>query len=373
MNIKTITCHDVYNYGASLQAFALQTFLEKDGHNVEIIDYKPDYIDFPYKVSTFVHPDSPVRRFTDKCSIIKLLYGIKRYLWYIPTIGRKRAFDRFTKQYLKLTKKYSCNDGLSKDVPAADTYIVGSDQVWNSITMLNGSDSAFYLQFAPKSKKRLSYAASFGSISVSEKHKDIIKQWLSTFDAISVRENSGVEVLQDLGIKGTHVCDPVFLLSKEEWIHNLNISKNDEKYVLIYNLTAKNEQLICDAKKTADRLGAKLYSVSPMQIKEADKCFANVGPEHFVSLIFNASFVFTNSFHATAFSIISRRQFCTYNYHSKANSSRMHSVLAEMEMLDRLNITDIDKTIDTPIDYSTKENLISISCQNGKDWLLQNI
>ena len=54
MNIKTITCHDVYNYGASLQAFALQTFLEKDGHNVEIIDYKPDYIDFPYKVSTFV-------------------------------------------------------------------------------------------------------------------------------------------------------------------------------------------------------------------------------------------------------------------------------------------------------------------------------
>lgn len=176
MNIKTITCHDVYNYGASLQAFALQTFLEKDGHNVEIIDYKPDYIDFPYKVSTFVHPDSPVRRFTDKCSIIKLLYGIKRYLWYIPTIGRKRAFDRFTKQYLKLTKKYSCNDGLSKDVPAADTYIVGSDQVWNSITMLNGSDSAFYLQFAPKSKKRLSYAASFGSISVSEKHKDIIKQ-----------------------------------------------------------------------------------------------------------------------------------------------------------------------------------------------------
>ena len=252
MNIKTITCHDVYNYGASLQAFALQTFLEKDGHNVEIIDYKPDYIDFPYKVSTFVHPDSPVRRFTDKCSIIRLLYGIKRYLWYIPTIGRKRAFDRFTKQYLKLTKKYSCNDGLSKDVPAADTYIVGSDQVWNSITMLNGSDSAFYLQFAPKSKKRLSYAASFGSISVSEKHKDIIKQWLSTFDAISVRENSGVEVLQDLGIKGTHVCDPVFLLSKEEWIHNLNISKNDEKYVLIYNLTAKNEQLVCDAKKTAD-------------------------------------------------------------------------------------------------------------------------
>ena len=373
MNIKTITCHDVYNYGASLQAFALQTFLEKNGHSVEIIDYKPDYIDFPYKVSLFVHPHSPAKKIVDKIPGMGLLYGIKRYLWYLPSLKRKQAFDKFTKKYLRLTKTYHSNESLAKDVPDADVYIVGSDQVWNSITMLNGTDPAFYLQFVPSSRKRLSYAASFGSISVSDKYEAVIKQWLSTFNAISVRESSGVELLKCLGINGDHVCDPVFLLSEDEWRYNLNIPQKEEKYVLIYNLTSLNEELLANAKQTAKRMGAKLYSISPMQIKGVDKCFINAGPEQFVSLIFNASFVFTNSFHATAFSIISHRQFCTYNYHSKSNSSRMYSVLAEMDMLDRLNITDINKVIDSPIDYSAKKHLIDTSCNNGKYWLQKNI
>lgn len=373
MKIKAITCHDVYNYGASLQAFALQTFLESKAHNVEIIDYKPDYMDFPYKISLFVHPNSPVKKYTDRCIVIGFLYGLKRYLWYLPSLARKRAFDRFTKKYLKLTKKYTCNDELLVDVPDADTFIVGSDQVWNSITMLNGLDPAFYLQFVPRTKKRVSYAASFGFTSVSDIYKEKIQKWLSSLDAISVRESNGIEVLKNLGIDGIHVCDPVFLLSESEWRSCLNITQSEEKYVLIYNLTSINEKLVNDARKTADSLNIKLYSVSPMKIKLADKSFTNVGPEKFVSLIFNASFVFTNSFHATAFSIISHRQFCTYNYHSKSNSSRMYSVLDEMQMLDRLNIENIDKTIESPIDYNTKEKLINISCDNGRRWLLNNL
>lgn len=373
MNIKTITCHDVYNFGASLQAYALQSFLEKNGHNVQIIDYKPEYIDFPYKISLFVHPCSPIKKYAEKSLLICFLYGLKRYLWYIPTLGRKRSFDKFTKKFLKLTKKYKNYNSLMTDVPEADTYIVGSDQVWNSITMLNGIDPAFYLQFVPKSKKKLSYAASFGATAINDIYKTTIKNWLSTFNAISVRENSGLEILNDMRIEGTHVCDPVFLLSEAEWRSNLKISKTDEKYVLIYNLTFINEKLVNDARKAADHLGARLYSVSPMKIKQADKCFLNAGPEQFLSLIFNASFVFTNSFHATAFSIISRRQFCTYNYHSKSNSSRMHSVLAEMDMLDRLNISNIDEIIDCPIDYYIKEGLITCSCSNGREWLLNNL
>lgn len=373
MIIKTITCHDVYNFGASLQAFALQSFLENNGHEVEIIDYKPSYIDFPYKISMFVHPDSPVRRYTDKSKILKFLYIIKRFIWSIPSLGRKKSFDNFTKKYLKLTAKYISNEELLNNAPEADVYIVGSDQVWNSITMLNGLDPAFYLQFAPKTKKKISYAASFGSTSISKEHSTEITSWLNYLDAISVRESIGVEVLKKLGIKGTHVCDPVFLLSETEWRNRLQISKPSEKYVLIYNLTSINNRLLQDAKITAERFGIKMYSVSPMVISAADKNFTGVGPDTFVSLIFNASFVFTNSFHATAFSIISHRQFCTYNYHSKSNSSRMYSVLAEMDMLDRLNIADVEKIINYPIDYRKKTELIENSIRNGKDWLLTNL
>lgn len=373
MKIKTITCHDVYNYGASLQAFSLQYFLEKNGHDVEIIDYKPSYLDFPYKISLFVHPDSPVRKYTDKNIILRFLYALKRFIWYVPSLDRKKAFDKFTLHYLKRTKKYKSNADLLSNVPEADTYIVGSDQVWNSITMLNGLDPAFYLQFAPKAKKKIAYAASFGSTSISSKYKKEITKWLTYFDAISVRETSGIDILDELGIKGTHVCDPVFLLSEEEWKKQFGIVTTNEKYVLIYNLTTINEKLIKDAKKTADYLGIKLYSVSPMKISLADKNYTKVGPSTFVSLIFNASYVFTNSFHATAFSIISQRQFCTYNYHSKSNSSRMYSILKELDMLDRLNITQIEKILETPIDYNLKKQRIADSCNNGKNWLLNNI
>lgn len=372
MKIKTITCHDVYNYGASLQAFALLHFLQSKGHDVEIIDYKPYYIDFPYKISLFVPPGSPIKKFTDKSVIIRFLYSLKRFIWYLPSWKRKKAFDRFTKHYLKRTRKYNSFKDLQDEIPEADMYIVGSDQVWNSVTMLNGIDPAFYLRFVPDSKKKISYAASFGATSISKEHTSEILDWLRKLDAISVRERAGVDMLKERGIEGKHVCDPVFLLSEKEWRTSLHISDNKEKYVLIYNLTTIDQKLVSDAKRTSKQLGVKLISVSPMKIPEADENLCNVGPETFVSLIFNASYVFTNSFHATAFSIVSYRQFCTYNYHSASNSSRMYSVLEEMGLLERLNISDIEKVLDKPIDYSTKAEVILKSVNNGREWLLNN-
>lgn len=373
MEIKIITCHDVYNYGASLQAYALQSFLSDRGHDVKIIDYKPDYISFPYKFSMFVHPDSPVKKYTDKSKLLLYIYAIKRFFWYLPTLERKRTFNRFTNSYLTLTHKYGNIKELFNDIPNADCYIVGSDQVWNSITMLNGKDPAFYLQFVPSDKKKISYAASFGANSISEDNKSNICQWLSYLNAISVREKSGVDVLRSLGIQSTHVCDPVFLLNENEWRNKLNIKKTFDRYVLIYNLTTVNKCLIEDAVHVAKHFGLKIYSVSPISIKYADRSFKNVGPREFIELIFNAEYVFTNSFHATAFSIISKREFCTYNYHSKSNSSRMFSVLKEFDLLERLNNTGIQQVIDNPISYHRKWANIESSCLNGKKWLLSNI
>lgn len=373
MKIKTITCHDVYNYGASLQAFSLQKFLELNGHDVEIIDYKPTYIAIHYNFSWFVHPYSPVKRITEKSIIIKFLYCLKRYLWSLPKLSRKYAFDAFTKQYLKTTKLYNNYQNLKSDLPEADIYIVGSDQVWNSMTMLNGKDPAFFLQFAPKNKKRIAYAASFGANKINQESKKIIKDWIGSLDAISVRESSGLKIISELGLNGTHVCDPVFLLDANDWSFYLDLKNLNTKYILIYNLTSRNEQLISDAVYLSKKLGIPLYSVSPIKIKEAKKNYVGAGPKDFVNLIFNAEFVFTNSFHATAFSIISHRQFFTYNYHSKENSSRMYSVLEEFGLLDRLNIIDIKYSYDKKINYAEKDILRKKSSSTGKKWLLNNI
>lgn len=373
MKIKTVTCHDVYNYGASLQAFALQHFLEKAGHDVQIIDYKPDYIGFHYKYNSFVHPASGFKRYTDKSKIIHFLYCFGRYVWYFFSLRRKWAFEEFTKEYLHLTKTYKSFEEVEKSLDDTNTYIVGSDQVWNSTTMLNGLDPVFYLQFVPKQKRKISYAASFGANMWNKEKHQQITEWLKYLDAISVREAVGVELLRKENIESVHVCDPVFLLPVEEWCSILNIVSKEEKYVLVYNLTAINEKLLFDAIKTAKKKRLKLYSVSPMKIHQADRCFKSVSPQKFVELIFGAEYVFTNSFHATAFSLISNRQFFTYNYHSKSNSSRMESILRDMGLLSRFNIESIEDALHNPIDYSIVNKKIDTIRRNGQDWLISNI
>ena len=137
MKIKTITCHDVYNHGASLQAFALQHYLQSIGHDVEIIHYKPPYLSGHYdlwKVSNSRY-DKP---------IIRLLYLMVKLPGRLKSLKRKRAFDAFTSQFLRLTRRYDTIEALRNDPPHADVYIAGSDQIWNT-AFRNRLEPAFYV------------------------------------------------------------------------------------------------------------------------------------------------------------------------------------------------------------------------------------
>ena len=212
MKIKTITCHDVYNHGASLQAFALQQYLEEQGHEVEIIDYKPDYLSGHYnlcKVNNLNWDTNIVSRF---------IYILIKLPFRLLDLQRKQAFDNFRKKYLVLTsKRYTTNVELKENCPKADVFIAGSDQIWNTI-FPNGRDAAFYLDFAPKESKKIAYAASFATESVVLEYKDFVKQMLQNFNYIAVREQGAIDILKTLGIyDGTWVCDPVFLLDRQKW------------------------------------------------------------------------------------------------------------------------------------------------------------
>ena len=152
MQICTITCHDVYNAGASLQAYALQAYLKSLGHDVKIIDYKPDYLSRHYRLDIVGNPkyDKPILR---QAYLLAKLPGRLRML------PRKRAFDSFTAKYLDLTRRYASNAELKADPPEADIYFAGSDQIWNPL-FSNGKDPAFYLDFVRRGI-RAAYAASF--------------------------------------------------------------------------------------------------------------------------------------------------------------------------------------------------------------------
>ena len=303
MKIRNITCHDVYNYGASLQCYALQQFLQNQGHDVKIIDYKPDYMRTHYK---FWHVPSNSRYYERamKNPILHFMlccyFAPNRY----STYGRKLKFDKFTKNYLNLTKRYLSYNDLVDCPPEADVYIAGSDQIWNS-NLPNGKDAAYFLQFGKDNVKRISYAASFAISELSEPYKSLNSKWLKRFDAISVREQSGLSILKSLDIKdGIEVLDPVYLLTASEWSEFAGKKPLvKDQYILVYDLYLNDDRLRMEAKRLSKEHRLKIVSVDGLlKCHYADKNISNAGPNEFINLIKNASYIVTNSFHATSFS-----------------------------------------------------------------------
>lgn len=321
MKIKTITCHNVYNAGASLQAYALMRYLQNLGHDVEIIDYVPDYLRHYSLLSVSPKYDRP---------FIRQAYII----WKLPkrlkalASRRKKEYDAFTHDFLRLTqKKYVDNDALKRDPPEADVYIAGSDQIWNTL-FPNGKDPAFYLDFAPDSSTRASYAASFATETISSGYEIIVGKWLSRLDYISVRESSGVSILESLGIdRAVQVTDPVFLISREQW-NELCLPKTLEHYILVCDFDESLE--IRDfVLRMAHQKDLKIYSV--LSCDYADKNFSRHGPRTFLSLIRDAEYVVSNSFHATAFSLIFQKPFAVFDRAEKINT-RMRDLLSTFRL-----------------------------------------
>lgn len=344
MIIKTITCHNVYNHGASLQEHALLTFLKTLGHEAETIRYKPPFLSGHFKLWSISNPTF------DKNIILRIIYLTLKLPKRLYNLKRKKQFDIFSNQFINAGEKlYRSNEELKNDLPPADAYICGSDQIWNSF-FENGKDPAFYLDFVPNDKKKISYAASFAIDNLEEDLKPFVKQQVSTIDHVSVRESSGKKILEELDITDvTHVLDPVFLLSSSYWSAFEEQRLIKEEYLFIYdfdsNLSIKNTALAFKKK-----YNVKIITVNE-NIKYADKNYFYYGPNAFISLVKNASFVISNSFHAVAFSFIFQKKFLVYNRGYKINT-RMRDLLDSLNCGHLLieGTYDVEKEID--IDYN---------------------
>ena len=297
MKVCTITCQNADNHGARLQCFALAYWLKKHGHEVSVIDYRPDYMSGPrlwYLPNNFK-------------SLVKLFL---RFHERKCAVKRHRIFSKFSDKYIPLTKVYHSLYELRIDAPLADIYIAGSDQIWNP-TFRNGTDPAYYLDFGPDSVRRESFAASFAVDAIDDKQTaSWIQKNLSRFDKITVREQSALTILKDMGYDGELQEDPVFLLDADEWNVALQLDKawehlgiGDERYVLIYDF------FLSDAIKEAAinyrrKHHCKIFSVCHKKLTYADKNFIYANPVDFVNLVRHASCVISNSFHGTCFAMI---------------------------------------------------------------------
>lgn len=331
MNVKTITTWADYNYGASLQAYALTTYIKRRGHDVQMINYLPDYQTRMYDYM-WVNPESKATKYW----ITRWIYRCAKFVQRLTTLKRKRIFDEFNFHLLPITEKcYHSSAELKQDPPSADLYIVGSDQVWN-VLYDAGRDPSFYLDFVKQGKKT-SYAASLSYIDIDEENKLRIAKYLKTFDGIAVREYHGVDLLNSLNINSTWVLDPVFLLSTQEWNEFADSSMKidfSHKYVLIYDFEG-NDSLKIFAQKYAEQNGLLIYAITDKYpLHYADKNYNAIGPKEFVSLIRNCSCFISNSFHGTAFSIIYHKPVFVFNRNRHQVNSRMESLLTLFELKD---------------------------------------
>ena len=320
MKIDFITLHAVKNYGSALQAYATQELLKKHNCDVRVINY--------------------IREDAKDENLFNTWCGnniIKRLIMF-PTIRRwKKVFGYFNRNYLNLTneiyttdedfKKYNCDE--------IDAFCTGSDQVWNSVWN-KGIIKPLYLDFIPDDKYRFSLSASFGQSKISKEEVLLTKEMIFKYNRISVRESTGVEILaKQYGYNNAvHLIDPTLNISGEEWRKLANNTKNKQKYILIYNLN-RSKEFDEYAKQLSKKTGLKLVRLCTRydQIFRIGKSVLIPNILDFIKLIDNATYVLTDSFHATAFSMnLNTEPICIY---PTEFGGRIKSFLELTESLDR--------------------------------------
>lgn len=362
MKIKTITCHEVYNHGATLQEYGLLYYLNSLGHDAEVLHYKPPYLSGHFNLKAVGNPkfDKP---------ILKQLYILAKLPGRLKSLKRKIIFDAFHQKHIPTAPRlYTNNQELKNNLPEADAFICGSDQIWNSFFQ-NGKDPAFYLNFVPDEKLKISYAASFAIDELEESVKPLVKENVARFDAVGVRETSGVQILNDLGIHtAQQVLDPVFLLNKEHWATFTFPIK--ENYVFVYDFDSNPliKEIALHLKKEK---GFAIYTVNS-NVDYADKNFYLEGPETFLSLVSQSKMNITNSFHSVAFSLIFEQQLIVVNRSEKINT-RMSDLLALFNLDDYLisefQQFDFRKTVD----YKIVNLFMKVKIDQSKHFLNQSL
>lgn len=356
MKIGVLTCHDVYNYGATLQAYALCKYLNAEIGQTELINYKPKYL---YRLINLMEVDAPKWKknlFTRWCYRI---YILPHKLKWVKKYVRYKIFNM---KYLKISSPVIENNEDLKHKKQWDICICGSDQIWNSSTYPLGEDMAYYLGFQDGVK--VAYAASFGGRSVSELGKHNIKEYIPSFKAVSVREKSAIDILKQYDVNAVHVVDPVFLVSQSEWKRIEKMPKHiPEKYILAYGYD-NSVEFVEAVKAYANISGLPIISYDT-------KLFRDAGPREFLALIQNASMVITTSFHATAFSIIMHTPFVVAKTQKEDLFERIDNILDMSGLKDR-TYSEVKKSEDwsmKEIDFIKADNCMKEYIEKSKQFL----
>lgn len=319
--IGIATFHCAENYGAYLQAFALQKWLQKrfePEKKVKIINYRPAYLILPYRIKLG-------DRIEKGRTIIQKSKACITFMTEVPyRLIRKKHFKQAAR-LLSLTKPIFSDEFVLDESYVA--LILGSDQIWNT-NLTKGVDRVYFGEVAPHACRKISYAASIGMEEFPPEIKSKVETHLSNLDSIGVRERDSVKILHKLCRHNIAVnVDPTLLIDPDFWKDYLSKVKYSD-YILVYRV-GSDMRMMEDAYKIAKRRGKIILhfgdpSIKPIFPDVIVKSLAYCGPFEFISYISNAEVVLTDSFHATCFSLIFNRRF--YTYLQLSRSERLKSL-----------------------------------------------
>lgn len=343
MKIGILTYHRAHNYGAMLQAYALRTYLQHQGHEVDFIDYWPTEHANEYRWLRTINGETLAQRMVN--TLAACLTGIRRWM-------RMKRFAYFRKTYLGLPDQAQYTQYGARIEETYDCVIVGSDQIWrNHRTTLEylGFDPVYFCRTLSHSARCISYAASMGVIRTTEEEDKTLRQYMSSFETITVREASLQQKLAQLGVESTVVCDPTLLLRKEEWNSLLPEKRFSEKpYVLYYEMLPYAQARHYAQKMAQERSCTLLVIPAVIHTRWHKEEQVNIGPLDLIHAIRDAEFVVSTSFHGTAFSVIFEKQFVSMG--AQTNSDRILTLLSQLQIQDHYTTNEPEQL--TPIDYT---------------------
>ena len=338
--IGLISPCDVYNYGSQLVSCALQTMIEDMGlpceHILYIRKHDAHYIwSLPFKAINgplYVHKHELAVKLRQTALNEERAHAME---------ARKAAFDTFVTSNMKRSHPYCGYAALKKSVLDYKGIILGSDQVWHPMNLESGfTNMAFVREDIPK----IVYGASFGVGEIPFYQRLRTRRYLGRIRHISVREKQGAVLIERLtGRKVPDVLDPTLMVRMEQWEKVFDDQfVPDKPYIFAYFLgnQAEHRQRV---KTLKEQMGLDVIAIDSYNIVDCnyiDKRADEAGPGAFVSLIRNASFVCTDSFHGSVFSILNHRPFITFRRYAvdskMSGNSRVESLLSQLSLEDRL-------------------------------------
>lgn len=368
MKVAIITITEGANYGNRLQNFAMQELLLTLGYEVETIQRHTQRDLKGFRRFKVVIKD-----------IVKACIGKKNTTFNYR--NRKEKFDAFNSKYIRFSK-YSTENNIAPDSlkHSYDYFICGSDQIWNARFEVVKCDIKNHLAAFADPKQRVAFAASFGTNDIAPGYENLFEKELNKFKSIAVREKAGADIINKLiGKKDVEVVsDPTLLIDKEQWVR---IEKkpeyiNEDKLLITFFLGGRNQKIQNYINDLASQKNLRVINLENEALNDGDiidKNVYNTAPDEFIWLIHHADCVLTDSFHASAFSIIFEKPFLVYERIAveKDNdmSSRIDTLLSKFDLLECRDNIDNPTKIPVKLDYSAVNRQLEIERKKAIDFL----